>query len=738
MSVLKASLERLLDELPALNAIGRVWGRGSVPVVRGNTVAECGGACIGMVLGFHGKSVPLAQLREAIDPVRGASAADLLDLAARYGLRGRGVRVDEEDFELLPPATILFWEFNHFVVFERCAGDHVELVDPAAGRRRVSLSEFKRAFTGVALVFEPTEGFVPSPPGRSIFWSYLSDTLRDVSLWPGLVVTSVLLQVFSLTLPAVLGMVVETIVPRNDTLLLAYAMGALGVVLAFELLGQLVRGHLLLILRTRLDARLSGSLLSHLARLPLAFFQMRDPGILNYQLSSAAVLRDLLAGATLSGVLDGLFVLIYLVLLLASSALLGFLVLGLGLLVVGQYLLLHRRQVQLAGEQLVQEGKARGRELEMVMGMEGLKAAGVEHRSVERWSQAYARAVNARLEYGKLAVLADALLGVTRLAGPVVVLGVGAYLVLQGALALGTLIAVEMMAVGFLTPLTNLVQTALSLQSVRQHVLHLQDVFDEPAERPPERIGRTISLLGDIDIQGLHFKYAAVGPPALTDINVSIRAGQLVAIVGPSGSGKSTLAKLIAGLYVPAEGRVLFDGSDLAQLDLPALRLQLGFVPQRPFFMSDSVRVNIQHFDNALTLEQVQRAAGLAGVHQEIEAMPMGYESIMGGDGATFSGGQRQRIALARALVREPRVLILDEATNALDTAKEEEVQANLETLPCTRVVVAHRLSTVVRADLILYLEQGKILERGTHAELVGKKARYHRLFQAQQVPVVP
>jgi ABC-type bacteriocin/lantibiotic exporter with double-glycine peptidase domain len=319
-----------------------------------------------------------------------------------------------------------------------------------------------------------------------------------------------------------------------------------------------------------------------------------------------------------------------------------------------------------------------------------------------------------------------------KMLGPLVVLCYGALLVLRGEMTLGTMLAMNMMAVGFLMPLGNIVSTVTQLQALRQHTEHLDDIFRSPAERPVDNPGRVVKLAGGIEIAKMDFQYASVGAPLLKNIDLAIPPGKMFAIVGRSGSGKSTLIKLLAGLYAPSQGRIVFDGIDAGQLDLQALRQQLGFVPQRPYFLSESIRANIKYFA-PVTFEQIQEAAKRACIHEDILAMPMGYETIMSGDGETFSGGQRQRIALARALVRSPKIIILDEATNALDTAREEEVQRNLDALTCTRVIVAHRLSTVVKADQIVVLDGGRIVEQGTHAELMGVFGLYHQLFRSQQ-----
>jgi ABC-type bacteriocin/lantibiotic exporter with double-glycine peptidase domain len=696
-----------------------VQGR-KLPFVQQVTAADCGPACLAMVLAHHGKDIGLEQVRRQTGCGRdGTTAADLVRCGRELGLTARGVRVDLDDLRFLRPATILHWEFNHFVVFERVEGDRIHIVDPGFGRRTLTRAEVDRSFTGIALELMPMS-------------RYLGLLFDDSGAWSRVIVTSVVIQLASLSLPILTSVLVDRVVPTKDTDLLTVLALGLALMAVFYFVATWLRAQIVLHVRTVVDARTTTGFVEHLASLPLQFFQSRSTGDLLLRLSSNAVVREILTAGALSGLLDGILVVLYLLLLIAVDIEIALVVLAIAFVHLCVYLLARQQQRELMSRALVAQARTSSYEVEMLGAMETLKSMGAETRAVEGWSHLFADALNVALGRGRLDALTTAARAALGVAAPLLVLGYGATKVLAGDLSLGTMLGVSALAAGFLGPISTLIGTALQFEQLGSYFERLEDVLQSEPEQPSAGRIPAAGLYGAIALEHVDFAYGEGAPLVLRDVDVAIAPGQFVAIVGASGAGKSTLARLLVGLHRPSRGRVLFDGVDLDLLDLRSVRRQIGVVPQDPKLFARSIFANIALGDPDASLERVAWAAGVAGIHGDIAAMPMGYETVLADGGSSLSGGQRQRIALARALLAEPRILLLDEATSALDAVTERAVQDALARLSCTRIAIAHRLSTVMGADAILVMDRGVLVERGVHEQLCRDGGVYANLVAAQ------
>lgn len=731
---------RLAEEFSYRFRIAHLWfgrPRRRVPIVRQMAVTDCGPAALAMVLGFHGKTVALDEIRNAIGIGRGGtSAATLLRVARRYGMQGRGVRLDIDDLAELPPASILFWEFRHFVVFERASVNELAIVDPASGRRAVPVEKFRKAFTGVALIFEPTEAFERTAQEPKRLTGLYKQVLEARGLLGRIFTTSILTQLLSLSMPLFTGLIIDRVVPRqNYSLLLVLAVGYCIFQLSNVIAG-FVRSHLLIHLRTQLEVRFTLRFLHHLIDLPYSYFQQHTSGDLMMRLGSNNNVRDILTTTTLSAFLDGSMASLYLVLLLVTSVPLTVMVILLATARLALLVQFRARQRQLLADSLENQAKSQTSQVEMLSGMETLKAMGLEDRAAEMFSNVFIEGVNISIRRGRLDAMFNAMLSALGMVSAFCLMFCGTYLVLRGTFTLGTMMAFTALAGGFLSPLNNLVSSALQLQMLEVYLERLNDVIDTATEQDNAAVTLAGSLSGTVALEEVLFRYSPQDPVVVDAVSLSVSSGSRVALVGRTGSGKSTLARLLAGLYQPSAGRILYDGKDLSMLDRRSVRSQLGIVTQDTQLFSGSIRRNISLSDPHMSLHRVIHAAKLACIHDDIIAMPLGYETPLADRGLSLSGGQRQRLAIARALASRPAILILDEATSHLDAVTEHRLNENLASLRCTRIVIAHRLSTIRNADLIVVMDGGKIVESGSHDVLLSSGGTYAALLRIQREPV--
>ena len=712
--------------------------RRRVPLILQMSAADCGAACLAMILGHHGRAVPLDEVREQLGTGRdGATAAGLSRTARACGMRVKAYSAELSDLPLVPLPAIAHWNFNHFVVLESWSEQTgATVVDPASGRRRVGVQEFGQSFTGVVLSMEPGAGFerVPDSRRRSRV-AHLAGLFRAPAVRSTIaqvLAASLVLQVLGLAFPLLTKVVVDGIVPFGVTGVMGtLGMGMVVVVAAGALVGYL-RAGLLVYLQGRLDARLMLGFFDHLLSLPFRFFQERSTGDLLQRVSSNLVLREVLSGQTVSLLLDGTFALAYLALLFAISPLFGTVALVVGAAQVGLMLAMTGRVHELMHRELAAQAESSSYSVEVLKGIALLKATGAEARALDRWSDLFFRQLNVSLRRGHLMALFETALSTLRTASPLLVLWIGALLVLRGEMTLGTMLALNAVTVSFLAPVASLVSSGQRLQLVGAHLDRILDVMATPPEQAEGTAVAPGRISGRIELRDVSFRYAPDAPWVLRHVSLVVEPGEKVALVGRTGSGKSTLAALMMALYEPTEGEVLYDGIPATRLHLASLRAQFGVVLQEPFLFSGSIRRNVAFQDPEMPMPRVARAALLAGLHEEVAQMPMGYETVLPEGGSGLSGGQRQRLAIARAVASEPAVLLLDEATSHLDTLTEERVDRNLSQLECTRVVIAHRMSTVRNADQVLVLDRGQVVERGTHEELLERGGLYAALAETE------
>ncbi len=696
-------------------------------------VTECGAASLAMVLAYHGHHASLPDIRQACGVSRdGANALAIVRAARGLDLDAKGTKLDMEQLTQLPLPAILHWDFNHFLVLERLTKTKATLVDPACGRRTMHLDEVSRHFTGVALIFTLTETFQKKPktyPSLSKYREIFQESLPSISQ---LLLASLALQVVGLIFPMANQVLMDRVIGmKQHAWLWGLAFGLGGALVAKALL-TLVRSYVIQGLQNVLDFNLMGRFLDHLLHLPLGFFLQREAGDLVQRVQSNATIRNLLGSQSISALLDGFLLIGYASLMLAYNLKLGLIVMTIGAARICLLVALRRRNKQIMASELAVSGREGGALVEAMTGLETTKASGSESRMVQRWAHRMTQRVNASLERRHLNIGASKAMILFQGGATAAVFLVGGQEVLAQRMTMGVFASFMSLQSLFMGPLGSLLDSVTQLQYLGNHLRRLDDVLE--TEREPSGTVDPGRLQGAIELRDVCFSYSPGAPLVIQNVSLSIHPGEKVALVGPSGAGKSTLARLLLSMHLPSSGTVAFDGRDLRELELQKLRNQMGVVLQETFLFDDTVRANLSLNDEYIPLERLRWAARMACVDGVIEKLPEGYANRVGENGCFLSGGERQRLNLARALAHDPAVLLLDEATSSMDLETEARLHANLASLGCTRIVIAHRMATVRDADRILVLNGGQIVQVGAFKELEAQDGLFRMLVHSKEL----
>ncbi len=690
-----------------MRSILNLTGRQSLPLIRQAEAAECGLASLAMIAGFHGYDVDLATLRRRFGlSMKGMTLRTMIDIAGAIGLSARPVRCEPVEVADLRLPAVLHWGTNHFVVVEAATRRRVTISDPAHGRMTLSLETVDAMFTGIALELTPTTGFQRARERNPLKLGTLMSFGGGVSrALAQTVLLSLFVEAMLLATPFYLQFTIDEAVVKGDHGLLNVLALAFGLVLAFRVGAGALRGLTTQFVSNVVAFDMKGRIFNHLVRLPLDWFQKRQVGDVQSRFWAVKSIQAFVAQGALTGVLDGVLGTLVVGLMLLYSPLLTAIVVasiaGYALIRVATFALSKR----FAADAIVTDAREQTRFLETLRAAQTIKAAGSENIRETQYRNAAAASINAQIRAGNINIgysaASQGLNGLTDL----LVIFLGARAVIGGEMTIGMLTAFLAYKGQFVSRFNNLVEQLFAWRLLDLQLERLADVVMTPKEARIDFGGHEGTVDGTIECRNLGFRYAFGEPMVFQNVSLMVRPGECVAIVGASGCGKSTLARLITGLYAATAGDVLIDGRPLSNWSNRSLRSQISYVSQDDQLLAGTIAENIAFFADRIDLPQVEASARAACIHDEICAMPMGYESLVGDMGSSLSGGQKQRVLIARALYRKPRILVMDEATAHLDLRNERAIAQALASLTVTRIVIAHRPETIAAADRVVSLD---------------------------------
>lgn len=709
-------------------------GAADVPVIMQMEALECGAASLAMVLAYYGKWLPLEQVRFDCGVSRdGSNARNILKAARSYGLAAKGYRYEPNDLRRdgkFP--CIIHWNFNHFVVLDGFRGNKAILNDPAKGKYAVSLKTFDDSFTGICLLFEPTEDFTPGGKPPSVL-AYAKKRLKGAgSAVAFAAITALITAITGVISPAFSRVFVDRLLTgKNPEWFIPFIIG-------LSLLGilQLVVGWINAVYSLKINGKLamvgSTTFMWKVLRMPMEFFSQRMAGDIQGRQSSNASIAGSLVNTFAPLALNAVMMVFYLVVMIRYSLLLT--VIGILSVLINLVFsnIISKKRINITRVQMRDSGKLAGATVAGIEMIETIKASGAENGFFEKWAGYQASANTQQVKFQKLNQLLGQLPALVSSVCNTAVLMVGVYLAMQGRFTVGMIMAFQGFLGSFISPATSLISAGQSLQEMRTEMERIEDVMryptDVPEDAPVSDNCEYDKLSGNIEMKNVTFGYSRLAEPLIENFNLSLKTGSRVAFVGPSGCGKSTLSKLISGLYKPWSGEILFDGKKISEIDRSVFTGSLAVVNQDIILFEDTIANNIKMWDNSIEDFEMIMAARDAQLHEDIMQREGGYQYKMTEGGKDFSGGQRQRMEIARVLAQDPTIIILDEATSALDAKTEYNVVNSIKDRGITCIVVAHRLSTIRDCDEIIVMDNGRVAERGTHDELMKNGGMYAEL----------
>ena len=719
-------------------------GTAKVPVVMQMEALECGAACLCMVMAYYNKWVPLEQVRRDCGVSRdGSKAGNILKAARRYGFTAKGYKFEPEALRAKGKfPCIIHWEFNHFVVCDGFRGNKVYLNDPARGDYAVTLEKFDESFTGICLMIEPGENFEPGGEPKRIMDFAKKRLAGAGGALAFVVITSVISTLVGIVSAGLSRVFLDELLTQNQPgWFVPFIIGL--IVIAFI---QLASGWIQAIYSLKLDGKMAivgnSSYMWKVLRLPMEFFSQRMAGDVQQRKESNASIAGQIVNTLAPLALNTVMMVFYLVVMIRYSWILT--LVGITSVILQLFIsrYISRKRINITRVMMRDSGKLASATVSGVEMIETIKASGSENGFFEKWS-GYQASVNTQtVRYEKLdqylGMIPSAISGIMNTA----VLILGVWLAMTGSFTPGMILAFQGFLASFIAPAGELISAGQTMQEMRTSMERIEDVMEYPddpvfAENEKQTAENDKDedydkLSGSFVMKDVTFGYSPLEEPLIENFNLDLKRGQRVAFVGTSGCGKSTLSKLISGLYQPWSGEILFDGKPISKIDRSVFTGSVAVVDQDIILFEDTIANNIKMWDNSIEDFEVIMAARDAQIHEDIMQREGGYQYKLTEGGKDFSGGQRQRLEIARVLAQDPTIIILDEATSALDAKTEYEVVKSIKDRGITCVVIAHRLSTIRDCDEIVVLDHGKVVERGTHDELIALDGAYKKLVTSE------
>lgn len=711
-----------------------------VPVIMQMEALECGAASLAMILAYHGKWLPLEKVRADCGVSRdGSNLKDMSMAAEAYGLEIDAYRCGMEDVKELTFPAIIHWNFNHFVVLNGFKKDKAVINDPARGTVEVSLDDFDKAFTGIAVCFNKTENFVADGKKKSVL-SFAKKRLKG-TLVPFIfvILTGLLVTFIGMVNPVFTRIFMDRILTGENPEWLMPVLSSMAALVVFQIIVQAINIVYMLKIKGKLAIVANSMFMWHVLRLPMHFFSQRQIGDIAMRQSSNEGIAEVLIQSLAPILLNAVMLFFYFFMVINISWQLT--LIGLTAVIINMFLAnyISKKRINITRAQMRDAGKLASATVSGIEMIETIKSSGAENGFFEKWSGYQASVNSAVVKFSKMNEYIGAVPAVLQGIANIAVLIIGAMFIMQGTngFTAGVLMMFQGYLGKFIEPLESFRGIGQQIQEMRTDMERIEDVMNYEPDVNYEGIevdenAEYSKLTGEMQMKNVTFGYKPLGEPLIKDFNLSLKPGSTVAFVGASGCGKSTLAKLISGLYKPWSGEITFDGQHISDINREIFTSSVAVVDQDIILFEDKVSDNVKMWDTSIDDSEMIIAAKDAHIHDDIMLKDGGYSHQILEGGKNFSGGQRQRIEIARTLAKNPTIVVLDEATSALDAKTEEDVINAIKDRGVTCVIVAHRLSTIRDCDEIIVLEKGRVIERGTHEELFANGGVYTQLITTE------